>query len=317
MVHAIHFQSTDDAFVEGHIVSIAPRVAGPVEQMLIDDNMPVKKGQLLIVIDPNDYEVKLAQTKAKLAQAKASLNISEKDITKSESGLEESSHDVVSTSSKLDFAQKDFKRYSSMYKEGISSKQDYDSSKTGLTVAQANHNSAIEKEKAAKAMLESAKAKKEATLADIEKLEAEVKECELNLSYTKIYASEDGKITNRSAEEGAFINAGAPLFSIVPDKRWVVANFKETQLNKIRVGQKVIVKVDAYPRLKLEGKVDSIQSSTGAKTSMFPPENAVGSYVKVVQRVPVKIVFTKPIDPQYSIEPGMSVVPKVLVKEKN
>ena len=117
MVHAIHFQSTDDAFVEGHIVSIAPRVAGPVEQMLIDDNMPVKKGQLLIVIDPNDYEVKLAQTKAKLAQAKASLNISEKDITKSESGLEESSHDVVSTSSKLDFAQKDFKRYSSMYKE--------------------------------------------------------------------------------------------------------------------------------------------------------------------------------------------------------
>lgn len=313
MVHAIHFQSTDDAFVEGHIVSIAPRVAGPVEQMLIDDNMPVKKGQLLIVIDPNDYEVKLAQTKAKLAQAKASLNISEKDITKSESGLEESSHDVVSTSSKLDFAQKDFKRYSSMYKEGISSKQDYDSSKTGLTVSQANHNSAIEKEKAAKAMLESAKAKKEATLADIEKLEAEVKECELNLSYTKIYAPEDGLITNRNVEKGNYVQIAQPMFAIVPEKVWVVANFKETQLTNMKPGQSVKIKIDTYPGKKFKGKVDSIQRATGAKASLFPPENAVGSYVKIVQRVPVKITFEEDIS-KYNIVPGMSVVPEVKVK---
>ena len=111
MVHALHFQSTDDAFVEGHIVSVAPRVSGPVVEMLIDDNKPVKKGDLLIVIDPNDYEAKLAQSKAQLAQAKAALNISEKDITRSESSLEESAHDIASTTSKLDFAKKDFKRY--------------------------------------------------------------------------------------------------------------------------------------------------------------------------------------------------------------
>lgn len=313
MVHSMHFQSTDDAFVEGHIVSIAPRVSGPVEQMLITDNQPVKKGDLLIVIDPNDYEAKLAQSKAKLAQAKASLKISEDDITKFESGLEESGHDIVSTKSKLDFAQKDFKRYSAMYKEGISSKQDYDHSKTGLTVAQAGHKSAVEKEKAARAMLESAKAKREATLAEIEKLEAEVKTDELNLSYTKIYAPQDGLITNRNVEQGNYVQTAQPMFAIVPETVWVVANFKETQLTYMKPGQNVNVKIDTYPGKKFKAKVDSIQRATGAKASLFPPENAVGSYVKIVQRVPVKIVFTEDIS-KYNIVPGMSVVPEVKVR---
>ena len=313
MIHSIYYQSTDDAFVEGHIVSIAPRVSGPVEQMLIDDNMPVKKGQLLIVIDPNDYEVKLAQTKAKLAEAKATLNISEKDITRSKSELQESSHDVASTSSKLDFAKKDYKRYSEMYKEGISSKQDYDSSKTGLTVAKSNYRSAMEKEKASKAMLESAKAKKEASIADIERLEAEVKECELNLSYTKIYAPQDGLITNRNVEKGNYVQVAQPMFAIVPEKVWVVANFKETQLTNMKKGQPVQIKIDTYPGKKFKGHVDSIQRATGAKASLFPPENAVGSYVKIVQRVPVKIVFDEDIS-KYNIVPGMSVVPEVKVK---
>ena len=313
MIHSIYYQSTDDAFVEGHIVSIAPRVSGPVEQMLIDDNMPVKKGQLLIVIDPNDYEVKLAQTKAKLAEAKAALNISEKDITRSKSELQESSHDVASTSSKLDFAKKDYKRYSEMYKEGISSKQDYDSSKTGLTVAKSNYRSAMEKEKASNAMLESAKAKKEASIADIERLEAEVKECELNLSYTKIYAPQDGLITNRNVEKGNYVQVAQPMFAIVPEKVWVVANFKETQLTNMKKGQPVQIKIDTYPGKKFKGHVDSIQRATGAKASLFPPENAVGSYVKIVQRVPVKIVFDEDIS-KYNIVPGMSVVPEVKVK---
>ena len=313
MVHSIHFQSTDDAFVEGHIVSVAPRVSGPVVEMLIDDNKPVKKGDLLIVIDPNDYEAKLAQSKAKLAEAKATLNISEKDITKSESGLEESSHDIASTTSKLDFAKKDFKRYSQMYKEGIASKQDYDASKTALTVATSNHNSAIEKQKAAKAMLDSAKAKKEATLADIQKLEAEVKTDELNLSYTKIYAPQDGLITNRTVELGNYLQTAQPMFAIVPKKVWVVANFKETQLTNMKAGQPVLIKIDTYPGKKFKGRVDSIQRATGAKASLFPPENAVGSYVKIVQRVPVKIVFEEDIS-KYNIVPGMSVVPEVKVK---
>lgn len=313
MVHSIHFQSTDDAFIEGHIVSIAPRVSGPVVEMLITDNQPVKKNDLLIVIDPNDYKAKLEQTKAKLAEAKATLKISQDDISKSESVLQESGHDIVSTQSKLDFAQKDYKRYSSMYKEGISSKQDYDSSRTGRTVAQSAHNAALEKEKASKAMLDSAKAKKEAALAEIQKLEAEVKTDELNLSYTKIYAPQDGLITNRNIEEGNFVQVAQPMFAIVPESVWVVANFKETQLTNMHKGQEVVVKIDTYPGKKFKAKVDSIQRATGAKASLFPPENAVGSYVKIVQRVPVKIVFTEDIS-KYNIVPGMSVVPEVKVK---
>lgn len=313
MVHSMHFQSTDDAFVEGHIVSIAPRVSGPVQQMLITDNQPVKKGDLLIIIDPSDYEAKLAQSKAKLAEAKASLKMSQEDITKSSSVLKESGHDIASTKSKLDFAQKDYNRYSSMYKEGISSKQEYDNSKTGLTVAQANHKSAGERQKAAKAMLDTAKAKKEATLAEIQKLEAEVKTDELNLSYTKIYAPQDGLITNRNVEEGNFVQVAQPMFAIVPEKVWVVANFKETQLTYMKPGQSVKVKIDTYPGKKFNAKVDSIQRATGAKASLFPPENAVGSYVKIVQRVPVKIIFTEDIS-KYNIVPGMSVVPEVKVR---
>lgn len=286
------FETTDDAFVEGHIVRISPKVTGIIEKLYIDDNQHVKKGDLLLQIDDRDYKVRYEQAKAAYEMA----------LYKQKSAVV----DKNAAETDLKVAKQDFDRYKNLFEKGAVSQQEYDRAKSKFDLAKANF------ENAQQAVF--SKEKNKVADAELRRLEAAMKQAQLELSYTKIYASDDGKITNRSAEEGAFINAGAPLFSIVPDKRWVVANFKETQLNKIRVGQKVKIKVDAYPHLKLVGKVDSIQSSTGAKTSMFPPENAVGSYVKVVQRVPVKIIFTEPIDPQYSIEPGMSVVPKVLVK---
>ncbi len=286
------FETTDDAFVEGHIIRVSPKVTGIIEKLYVDDNDHVKKGKLLLTIDDRDYKVRYEQAKAAYEMA----------LYKQKSAVVD--RNAAETDMKV--AQQDFDRYKTLFEKGAVSQQEYDRAKSKFDLAKANYATAQQ------AVF--SKEKNKVADAELKRLEAVMNQAKLELSYTKIFASEDGKITNRSAEEGAFINAGAPLFSIVPDKRWVVANFKETQLNKIRVGQKVKIKVDAYPHLKLEGKVDSIQSSTGAKASMFPPENAVGSYVKVVQRVPVKIVFTKPIDPQYSIEPGMSVVPKVLVK---
>ncbi len=286
------FETTDDAFVEGHIIRVSPKVTGIIEKLYVDDNEHVKKGKLLLTIDDRDYKVKYEQAKAAYEMA----------LYKQKSAVV----DKNAAQTDLKVAQQDFDRYKNLYDKGAVSQQEYDRAKSKYDLAKANLATAQQ------AVF--SKEKNKVADAELKRLEAAMNQAKLELSYTKIFASEDGKITNRSAEEGAYINAGAPLFSIVPDKRWVVANFKETQLNKIRVGQKVKIKIDAYPHLKLEGKVDSIQSSTGAKASMFPPENAVGSYVKVVQRVPVKIVFTSKIDPQYSIEPGMSVVPKVLVK---
>lgn len=312
-IHSTFFQSTDDAFVEGRLISVAPRVSGPVIKLLVDDNQEVQAGQLLVEIDPNDYEVKLHQAEAKLAEAKARLNVTDKQIDEGASNVQQSFEDITSTKSKLDFAQKDHKRYSDMYKEGIVSKQDYDNSVTHLTVAQSAHKSANEKSNALKSALESNKAKKESVQAEIKKYEAEVEQAKLDLSYTKIYAPQAGMVSARSVEMGNYVQVGQPLMEIVPKEVWVVANFKEIQLTHMKKGQPVSIKIDTYPGKRFKGRVDSIQRATGAKSSLFPPENAVGSYVKIVQRVPVKIIFEEEIS-DYNIVPGMSVVPKVKVK---
>ena len=312
-IMATHYQSTDDAFVEGRIISVAPRVAGPVVNLLVDDNQPVKKGDLLLEIDPNDYIVKLSQAEAKLAEAKARLNVSSHDVSKNTSTVHQATDDTESAMSKLDFAQKDFKRYDHMYKTGVVSKQDYDRSSKELEVSKANYQSAYNRKKAIKSELDSSIAKTQTVQAEIQRLEAEVEQAKLNLSYTKIYAPSDGLIASRSVEQGNYVQTGQPLLAVVPRTVWVVANFKEGQLTHMHPGQKVFVKVDTYPNKKFKAHIDSIQRATGAKSSLFPPENAVGSYVKIVQRVPVKIVFDEDYS-EFNIVPGMSVVPTVKIK---
>ena len=313
-IHSTYFQSTDDAFVEGRLVSIAPRVAAPVVKLLVDDNQEVKTGDLLVELDPKDFEVALDQAEAKLAEAKAGLNIAVKQVDESSSKVNKSYEDITSASSKLDFAQKDFARYKDLYKDGIVSKQAYERSKTALEVAEAEFNAAQENSMASMHALDSNRAKTQADEALIKRLEAEVEQAKLNLQYTKIYAPQSGKIAARSVEKGNYVNIGQPLMNIVPEQVWVVANFKEIQLTHMKEGQSVRIKVDTYPGKRFKGHVESIQRATGAKSSLFPPENAVGSYVKIVQRVPVKILFDEDIS-GYNIVPGMSVVPKVRIKD--
>lgn len=308
-----YYQSTDDAFVEGRIISVAPRVSGPVVSLLVDDNEPVKKGDLLLEIDPNDYRVKLEQAEAKLAEAKAKLKISTHDVSKNSSNVNQALDDTESAKSKLDFATKDFKRYSDMYKTGVVSKQDYDRSSKEFEVTTANYRSSTNRKKAMQSELDSSIATTQSVEAEIKRLEAEVEQDKLNLSYTKIYAPADGLIASRNVEVGNYVQTGQPLMAVVPKEVWVVANFKEGQLTHMKPGQKVTVAVDTYPGKKFKAHVDSIQRATGAKSSLFPPENAVGSYVKIVQRVPVKIVFDEDYS-DYNIVPGMSVVPRVKIK---
>ncbi len=297
--YALKFQSTDDAFVEGRLISIAPRVSGQVVSLYVDDNDFVKEGDLLLEIDPNDYQNKVNELESALREAEANKDISFSDTEKSHAALAE-------VDESLEFAQKDYERYSKLQKEGLCTKQEYDS-------ALSTYKQAVERQNAMNAVLKSAIAKNEAAEANIQKITAQLEQAKLNLSYTKIYAPQDGSVASRNVEKGNYVNTAQPLMDIVSPNVWVVANFKETQLTHMKKGQEVEIKIDTYPNKKFKGEVDSIQKASGAKASLFPPENAVGSYIKVVQRIPVKIIFTDDIS-EYEIAPGMSVVPKVQIR---
>ena len=248
---------------------------------------------MIAEIDPVDYEIKLEQASAKYERmllnqknAKANLSASQSNIA---------------------VAKKDLDRYTKLYAEGAVSKQTLDAAQAKYDSAQASLTNSEE------AILSNGSGK--VADADLKELKAQKDQAAKNLEYTKIYAPQDGTIASRRVEKGMYVNVGSPLCVIVPNNVWVVANFKENQLNGMKPGQEVDIKVDTYPNKVFKGKVDSIQRSSGAKSSLFPPENAVGSFVKIVQRIPVKIIFTENIDPnEYTIVPGMSVVPKVRIK---
>ncbi|MBD5401491.1 HlyD family secretion protein [bacterium] len=293
VAHEMKFQSTDDAYVETTTVNVAPRVSGQIEEVYIKDNQHVNEGDLIAVIDAEDYQIKLEQAestyeKIKLDQSNAKANF-------------------VAAESNIALAKKDLERYRNLYEQGAVSKQTFDAAQVKYDSAQANLTQANQAlfsqsgKTVADANLRSAKASRD--------------KAALDLSYTKIYAPQSGTVSSRRVEKGMYVTAGAPLFTLVPEEVWVVANFKENQLTDMKPGQVVDIKIDTYPGKVFKGKVDSIQRASGAKSSLFPPENAVGSFVKIVQRIPVKIVFTEKIDTdKYNIVPGMSVVPKVKVK---
>ena len=296
VLDAMKYQSTDDAYVETTTVSVSPRVAGQIAKVLIEDNQPVKAGDVIAIIDQEDYKVKLDQANA--AYEKALLN-------------QQNAHATLNAAnSEIELAKKDVERYENLYKAGAVSKQTLDRAITNLESMQARQISAQQ----AVFSNDPTKAVKVAD-ADLNVLKAQKRAAELAYKYTEVLAPIDGTISNKKVEVGMMVQPGTPLCVVVPNEVWVVANFKETQLEHMRDKQPVEIRIDTYKNKVFKGQVDSIQRSTGAKASLFPPENAVGSFVKIVQRVPVKIIFTEKIDPnEYAIIPGMSVVPKVKVK---
>lgn len=290
----MQYESTDDAYVETTTVNVAPRVSGQIENVFVTDNQHVKEGDLVAIIDDADYKIKLEQAdssfeKIKLDQQNAKAN-------------------QAAAESNIKLAKKDLDRYKNLYEQGAVSKQTYDSAKVNYDNAQAGltqANQALFSDKSGKTVAD----------ANLRTAKAAKDKAALDLSYTKIYAPQSGTVSSRRVEKGMYVTAGSPLFTLVPENVWVVANFKENQLRGMKPGQVVDIKIDTYPNKVFKGKIDSIQRASGAKSSLFPPENAVGSFVKIVQRIPVKIVFTENIDPnEYNIVPGMSVVPKVKVK---
>jgi len=306
------FESTDDAFIDAHVTTVAPQVAGRVERVLVNDNQIVNAGDVLLQIDARDYESKLAQAKANLAAAQSQLAQAKAQLAVDQAKAEQEHANLSAVEAQASYAESNLKRLQAIGISGVSQDQ-IDSAKTQASFTTANTEVAQNRIRAADAQAGLSQANVATAEANVAQNKAALQQAELNLSYTKVIAPEPGRVTHRTVEIGAYVQPGLALLAIVPTNVWVVANFKETQLTQMRAGDRVAVKVDAYPHIKFTGHVDSIQAGSGARFSLFPPENATGNYVKVVQRVPVKILLDDNSDADVVLGPGMSVEPKVRV----
>lgn len=404
-LYARSHESTDDAFIDAHIVQISPKVQGYILKVYVNDNQQVKAGDLLAEIDPKDYQAKLDQAQAaveasqaghksaqknvdltrvtasaNVQQASSGVSAAESQVKAAEAQTEnarsklqqsraqvtaaiassnQANADVSAAEADQKLAAADLQRYQQLYERDEVSKQRLDQAAAAAQTADARLQAARERAATVRAQVADARAAEQAANAtvanalsqvgtaraqvgeaqgklasaksapqqiavsqanaetagaDIQRQQASLEQASLDVSYTKIYAPVDGRVTRKSIEVGAYVQVGQALMAIVPNDVWVTANFKETQLDNIRPGQPVDIDVDAYPDKVFKGHVDSIQAGTGARFSLLPPENATGNYVKVVQRVPVKIVLDEKPDPQHLLAPGMSVVPEVKVK---
>ena len=404
-LYARAHESTDDAFIDGHIVQISPKVGGYVAKVYVKDNQEVQAGDLLAELDARDYEAKLEQAKAALTAGEARLREARTgveltrastraaaqqatavvqqarsgvasqraaaaaersritqagaSIATAQANVEQARAQVASAEAEVTRTRADIARYQALFAKDEVSHQQLDQAIAAARTAEAQLEAARGRVAAAEAQVSEARAAQttaaetaqraqaqvggaqagvgealgrlaqantapqqvavsqaqaETAGASIEQLRAAVAQAELDLSYTKIIAPEAGRVTRKAVEQGALVQMGQPLMALVSGEVWVTANFKEDQIGRIRPGEPVELSVDAYPDKTFKGHVDSIQMGTGARFSMIPAENATGNYVKVVQRVPVKIVFDEQPDPSHMLAPGMSVVPEVRVK---
>jgi membrane fusion protein, multidrug efflux system len=319
-------ESTDDAFVEGHVVSIAPRISGQVLAVHVLDNQLVHSNELLVAIDPADYAMTVAQ-KQSAADAQessyklalAGLELMHAKVTTAGAAAQESKADTAAAAATAARTKADFERSRELRQQNTISQQEFDSAQAAAQHAEANLNAARQKAAADESRINEAGAQLNATeagvsmaLAQFRQAQTGVQSAQLDLSYTKIVAPSDGRVTRKAVETGDYVQTGQTLLSIVPTEVWVVANFKESQLKHMKPGQPVLVEIDALGKT-LRAHVDSIQAGSGARFSLLPPENATGNYVKVVQRVPVKIVFDEPLPAGHTIGPGLSVTPDVQV----
>ncbi|MDE1941991.1 MAG: HlyD family secretion protein [Betaproteobacteria bacterium] len=343
-------ETTDDAFIEANIVQISPHVAGYVLHVQVNDNQVVKAGDVLAEIDPRDYQLRVQQAEAALAGALARHGAASQDVSvvtttsqalinQAQSALESSralraqaDAQVAAAEAQAQLAHSDLARYQALFSKDEISRQRLDQAVTADRAAAAQLDAARRGAGSAAAQVSQAQAKlaearsgprqvalKEAQeqggKASVAEAQAALDQARLDLSYTRLVAPVDGRVARRTLYQGQLVQPGTSVMAIVYGNPWVVANFKETQLRRMHIGQPVEVTVDAFPGKTFKAHVDSFQPGTGARFSLLPPENASGNYVKVVQRLPVKIVFDEKPDTLVRLAPGMSVEPKVLLTE--
>lgn len=323
-------ESTDNAQLDGDIVPVRTSVPGYVKEIHFTDNQEVKKGQVLLTIDDTDLKAKLAQAQASLENAKANL-LSVKSSAQyftlnanaSSFSSEASGQNVTSAKARLTKAEEDYKRYKNMYDAKAATQAQLDASKAELDIARAQYDVATNQYKSSSAMAKGVYSQAEAQRAQISLAEATVKQREAELllaqtqlDYATVKAPCNGIVSKRAVEAGQYLSTGAPLCSVIDNSNlWVTANFKETQLSHIKPGQDVDIKVDAFPDLELKGKVESFTGATGAKFSLLPPDNSTGNFVKVTQRVPVRVKITKTEKQEgVTLFPGLSAYVEVNIK---
>ena len=310
---ARHYESTDDAFVATRSFSIAPKVSGYVTEVAVTDNQHVGAGELLARIDERDYTIAVNQAQAQVATGRANIANIEAQIASQQAQIDQAKAQVEQAEAQLQFSQQEAARAQDLASKGAGTVQRQQQTKSDLEAQQANMARAKAALIAAELQIKVLGTQRDSAHASLDQAQAQLDQAKLNLVYTNIVAAQPGRVAKLSAAKGAFVTPGQSLTMFVPDEVWVTANYKETQLTDMRPGQKVEMRIDAYPGRKLNGHVASVQPGSGTAFSLLPAENATGNFVKVVQRVPVKIVVDDwPAD--LPVGPGMSVVPRTRVR---
>ncbi|XZF14800.1 HlyD family secretion protein [Chitinophagaceae bacterium MMS25-I14] len=322
-IHGQHHEETDDAQIDANISPVIPRVAGYISEVRVKDNQYVKKGDTLVILDDRELRIKVEQAEAALSAAQGSLGVAQATTSASQANVSSAEANVGTANAQIEAAKvnvwratQDYERYANLIKDHSITQQQYDEALAAKQRAERQLQVLVEQKNAAVRQTSAAASQSTATgqqvsvaNATIKQRQADLDNAKLNLSYTVITAPADGKLSKIGVQPGQYLQAGQTLFNtVLNDAVWVVANFKETQLDKMKTGQKVIITVDAFPGHDFEAKLTSFAPATGARFALLPPDNASGNFVKVVQRVPVKIEFANPNDELVKqLRPGMNV----------
>ena len=310
-----HFESTDDAFIAARQFAIAPKVAGYVTAVPVTDNQHVNKGDVIAKIDQRDYLTALAQAQAQVAGAEAGIHNVDTQIATQDAQITSAQAQVAQAQANMELARVTWGRDQPLVKQGWATAQQGTTDVQNLKAQQSAVDSAQAALKVAQRQIDTLRAQRTSQEATLAQAKAQLDQATLNLSYTTVTADQPGRVVNLSGAVGQYAQAGTNLAMLVPDEIWVVANYKETQLDRMRPGQPVDIEIDAYPERAFHGHLDSVQPGSGPAFSLLPPENATGNYVKIVQRVPVKLILDNP-PTDVSLGPGMSVVPTARVDPK-
>jgi membrane fusion protein (multidrug efflux system) len=308
-----HFESTDDAFVAARSFPVAPKVGGYVAVVPVTDNQHVNAGDLLARIDDRDYRIAIDQAQAQVAVAQANIANVDAQVENQQAQIDQAKAQLKQAEAQLQFAQEEADRAGDLVQKGAGTVQRAQQTKSDLEAQQANTSRAKAAAIGAELGLKVLQTQRKSAEASKQQADAQLDQARLNLQYTNVQAAQSGHVVKLSGAKGTFAVAGQSLMMFVPDEVWITANYKETQLADMRPGQPVEIRIDAYPGRRLRGHVDSVQPGSGTAFSLLPAENATGNFVKVVQRVPVKIVVDDwPSD--IPVGPGMSVVPWTRVR---